>query len=64
MSRKLELVTIKKLSERTGLSIKAIQHMMHDGKLLENIHYYKKGGRIMLDYQAVMEWYLTDRPEV
>lgn len=59
-----DLVTIRYLSELTGLSTKAIRGMIQTGKLLKDIHYFKRGGRIMIDYHKFMAYFREEKVDV
>lgn len=50
------LVTIKYFSEVTGMTEKSIRSRISDGKWLKGKHYFTRGRRNYIDFNAVMEW--------
>ncbi|MDV3502528.1 excisionase [Marinobacter sp. M-5] len=53
----IQIVTLKKLSELTGYSEGALHKKIHDGVLVEGIHYYRgPDGRIHFDIEEYQKW--------
>lgn len=49
-------VTIGRLSELTGLSVRAVEHMIAKGVWAEGRHYRRRNGRIYIDIAAYDLW--------
>jgi hypothetical protein len=52
----MEWVLIPVAAAATGLTTKAIERMIEDGKWLENRHYVRRGGRIWISIKGVNQW--------
>lgn len=53
----LGLITLKKLAELSGYSGAALHKKIHDGVLLEGIHFYRSpDGRIHFDLEEYEKW--------
>ncbi|MEH6542465.1 MAG: hypothetical protein V7721_00855 [Porticoccaceae bacterium] len=52
----VEWVTLKRLSELTGLTSEAIRAMIKKGKLQIDYHWHKQDGRIYLNIERFNEW--------
>ncbi len=57
---KVDLVTIKYFCELTGLSNKYVSGKVHYGTnsgWSRGYHYFVRGRRVMIDYNAVVRWF-------
>ncbi|RLL52181.1 hypothetical protein D8Y20_07825 [Mariprofundus sp. EBB-1] len=57
----MKYVRAIKLAEVTGLTVAAINAMRYQGKLLKDIHWFKRSARtVWYDYPAVMRYVKGD----
>lgn len=52
----VEWVTVKRLSELSGLSVEAIRANIKKGQFLINYHWRKQSGRIYINTTRFNEW--------
>ena len=59
----LRFVTVKKFTELTGYSAKAVYHKVEGGVWLENHHYRRApDGRILIDTEGYEAWVRGEGP--
>lgn len=62
ISRKLDekiekkWLSTKELAEYTSYKINTIQAKIKTNQFIENVHYYKKGGKLFFDRSAIDRW--------
>ncbi len=52
-----ELMTIAELARRTGITEAAIRGRIADGYWIEGTHFFRRGRRVMMNYQVCMQWF-------
>lgn len=55
------LVSIFKLACEMGISEAAIRGKISCGYWVENLHYYRRGRRVMMDPEACKKWYMDNQ---